>query len=124
MRETKKILLVDDNIDIITTFRIALRRLGYSVIVAKDGDECLIKARNEKPDLILLDVRLPRMSGGEVLKRLKESPETKTVPVVAITASMSKETKEMMEEFGADDFLLKPIDVLDLNRVLRRYLGA
>jgi len=124
LREKKRILVVDDNDDVLMTYRIVLERLGYSVSVARDGKECLSKIEEEKPDLVLLDVRLPGLSGTEVCRQIKQKAITKDVPVVAITASMSGETKGRMAEVGADEFLLKPIDVSDLNRVVKKYLGS
>jgi CheY-like chemotaxis protein len=123
MREDKKILIVDDNDDIITTYRIVLDRMGYQVAVARNGSEVLDMIENEKPDLVLLDVLLPGLSGSEVCRKIKETSET-DIPVVAITASVSAATREKMAEVGADDFLLKPIDVSVLNRVVKKFLGA
>lgn len=124
MREKKQILIVDDNEDIVTTYRVVLARMGYGVLYARDGNECLERIEESKPDLVLLDVRLPGLSGTEVCRLIKEKSQTKDVPVVAITASMSSDTKNKMAEVGADEFLLKPIDVSDLNRVVKRFLGV
>ena len=100
-----KILIVDDNADMISVYRLALERMGYSVIEARDGRACLEKMELERPDLVLLDVRLPGVSGTEVCRRLKDAVQTKDVPVIAVTASMSPEIKETMAAVGADDFL-------------------
>lgn len=123
MREDKKILIVDDNDDIITTYRVVLDRMGYQVAVARNGNEVLDMIENEKPDLVLLDVLLPGLSGSEVCRKIKETSEI-DIPVVAITASVSAATREKMAEVGADDFLLKPIDVSVLNRVVKKFLEA
>lgn len=120
----KKILIVDDNEDIIVTYRVVLDRMGYGVVAAHDGREVLTEIDESKPDLVLLDVRLPGLSGTEVCRLIKDTAQTKDIPVVAITASMSAETRKMMTEVGADEFLLKPIDVSDLNRVVKKFLGA
>jgi CheY-like chemotaxis protein len=122
-RTKKKILIVDDNADVITTYRVALERLGYDVVEARNGRACLEEIEHERPDLVLLDVRLPGLSGSEVCRRVKETSGTREIPVVAVTASESPETKNAMAEVGADDFLLKPIDVADLNRVVKKYVG-
>jgi CheY-like chemotaxis protein len=124
MREKKKILIVDDNEDIIVTYKVVLERMGYRVLVAKDGNACIGRIEEEKPDMVLLDVRLPGLSGTEVCRLIKHTARTKDIPVVAITASMSKDTKEKMSEVGADEFLLKPIDVSGLNRVVKQFLEA
>lgn len=124
MMDKKTILIVDDNDDIIITYRVVLDRMGYGVVVAHDGREVLTEIDESKPDMVLLDVRLPGLSGTEVCRLIKERAQTKDIPVVAITASMSTETRKMMAEVGADEFLLKPIDVSDLNRVVKKYIGS
>lgn len=122
MEEKKTILLVDDNNDVITTYSVVLKRLGYNVSVARDGKECIEKIKEEKPDMVLLDVFLPGLSGSEVCRLIKDESQTKDIPVVAITASMSNATRERMAEVGADCFLLKPIDVTDLSRVINEFI--
>ncbi|MBN2168136.1 MAG: response regulator [Actinobacteria bacterium] len=124
MKEKKTILIVDDNDDIVTTYGVVLERMGYRVSVAYDGNQCIEKIKEEKPDLVLLDVFLPGVSGSEVCRMIKEASQTKDIPVVAITASMSTDTKQRMTEVGADGFLLKPIDVTDLSRVIKEFVGA
>lgn len=121
--DKKTILIVDDNEDVITTYRAVLCRMGFDVSQAANGHDCLRKIEEIKPDLLLLDVRLPGLSGTEVCRMVKDTAQTKDIPVVAISASMSAETREKMEEVGADEFLLKPIDVSDLNRVVKKYLS-
>jgi CheY-like chemotaxis protein len=122
MREKKTILIVDDNEDIITTYRVVLDRMGYGVVVVKDGLEVLDVIEKVKPDLVLLDVLLPGLSGSEICKSIKETAQTRDIPVVAITASVSADTRKRMKEVGADEFLLKPIDVSDLNRVIKQFI--
>ncbi|MBU4194771.1 MAG: response regulator [Actinobacteria bacterium] len=124
MRANKKILIVDDNEDILITYRVVLERMGYVVEAAHNGRECLEGIEEMKPDMVLLDVLLPGLSGPEVCRSIKETAQTKDIPVVAITASMSGETRNRMAEVGADEFLLKPVDVSDLNRVVKRFLGV
>ncbi len=123
MRDTKKILIVDDNADVITTYRVVLERMGYGVDVARDGNECLEIIERQPPDLVLLDVLLPGLSGSEVCRKIKETARTSELPVVAITASLAADTRERMQEVGADAFLLKPIAVSDLNNVVKKFLG-
>lgn len=121
MRMKSTILIVDDNEDVLTTYRIVLERMGHEVTEAHDGLECLGIIEESPPDIVLLDVLLPGLSGGEVCRRIKETAKTKDVPVIAITASMSGATRKAMEEVGADEFLLKPLNVSDLNRVIKKY---
>lgn len=118
----KTILIVDDNADIVTTYRVVFDRMGYSVVVARNGIECLDMIDEVKPDLVILDVLLPGLSGSEVCRSIKETAKTTAIPVIAITASVSGDTRKRMSEVGADDFLLKPIDVSDLNRVIKQFL--
>jgi CheY-like chemotaxis protein len=122
MKDKKRILIVDDNDDIITTYRVVLDRMGYEVAVVRDGLEVLSVIEETRPDLVLLDVLLPGLSGSEVCRSLKETAKTSDIPVVAITASVSSDTRKRMKEVGADAFLLKPIDVSDLNRVIKQFL--
>jgi two-component system cell cycle response regulator DivK len=124
MKETKKILIVDDNEDVVTTYRVVLERMGYGVDIARDGNECLEKIEQNRPDIVLLDVLLPGLSGNEVCRLIKETARTSDIPVVAITASVAADTREKMAEVGADAFLLKPIEVSDLNRVVKKFLGV
>ena len=124
MKETKKILIVDDNDDVVTTYRVVLERMGYGVDIARDGNECLEKIEQNKPDIVLLDVLLPGLSGNEVCRLIKETARTSDIPVVAITASVAADTREKMAQVGADAFLLKPIEVSDLNRVVKKFLGV
>lgn len=124
MTEKKKtILIVDDNDDIVTTYKVVLDRMGYTVVVARNGIECLDMIDEVKPDLVFLDVLLPGLSGSEVCRSIKDTAKTTDIPVIAITASVSGETRKRMSEVGADDFLLKPIDVSDINRVIKRFLA-
>lgn len=118
----KTILIVDDNADIVTTYRVVFDRMGYSVVVARNGIECLDMIDEVKPDLVILDVLLPGLSGSEVCRSIKETAKTTAIPVIAITASVSGDTRKRMSEVGADDFLLKPIEVSDLNRVIKQFL--
>ncbi len=124
MADSKKILIVDDNEDVVTTYRVVLERMGYEVGVARDGKECLEKIESDRPDMVLLDVLLPGLSGNEVCRLIKETARTSDIPVVAITASVAADTREKMSEVGADAFLLKPIEVSDLNRVVKKFLGS
>ncbi len=122
MREKNKILIVDDNEDVVTTYRVVLERMGFEVDTARDGNECIERIDSARPDMVLLDVLLPGLSGSEVCRLIKETAQTRTIPVVAITASLAANTRVRMAEVGADEFLLKPIDVSDLNRVIKRFL--
>jgi CheY-like chemotaxis protein len=101
-----KILLVEDSKPMRRENESALLKAGYEVITAEDGESALLAAKNEKPDLILLDMILPKMSGPEVLKHLKDDPATAQIPVVVLSSLTEKNREKLMEE-GADDYLEK-----------------
>lgn len=113
----KKILVVDDEDSVREIYRHEFTSSGYDVVVAADGEEGLLKAGEERPGIILLDIMLPKMSGIEVLRALKENELTKTIPVLLLT-NLGEETiiKEGFE-LGADGYLLKvsytPAQVVD-----------
>ncbi len=109
-----KVLIVDDsqeNIDLISYF---LKPLKYTIIVAMDGETALEKAASEKPDIILLDIMLPKLNGFEVCERIKKDPETQFIPVVMITALKELKDKIHSLEVGADDFISKPFENVEL----------
>lgn len=103
---TVKILLVEDSRSLRLENERALQRAGYEVICAEDGEEALQRAREEFPDLILLDLLLPRISGLEVLRRLRRMAETAEIPVVVVSGLSGKNRAQLIEE-GADDYLEK-----------------
>jgi DNA-binding response OmpR family regulator len=113
----KKVLVVDDEDSIREIYRRELQTRGYTVVAAPDGEEGLLKAGEESPDIVLLDIMLPKMSGIDVLKALKENQLTKNIPVLLLT-NLGEETiiKEGFE-LGADGYLLKvsytPAQVVD-----------
>jgi len=109
-----KILVVDDvavNVQLLTTYLISV---GYDVFTARDGQEALDKVSETQPDLILLDVMMPKLNGFEVCERLKSDPTTKIIPVIMVTALNEIEDKIKATEAGADDFVSKPFNKLEL----------
>jgi CheY-like chemotaxis protein len=101
-----KILLVEDSKPMRRENESALLRAGYEVITAEDGETALLAAKEQKPDLVLLDMILPRMSGPEVLRHLKNDPATAEIPVVVLS-SLSEKNREKLMEDGADEYLEK-----------------
>ena len=101
-----KILLVEDSRPIRRENESALHKAGYEVVCAEDGESALRLAREQKPDLVLLDMILPKMSGPEVLRRLKTEPETATIPVVVVS-SLSERNRQKLIDEGAEDYLEK-----------------
>jgi diguanylate cyclase len=101
-----RILLVEDSMTIRRANESALHKAGYEVISAEDGETALQRAREGKPDIILLDMILPRMSGPEVLRHLKQEPATAQIPVVVLSSLTEKNRQKLMEE-GAEEYIEK-----------------
>jgi len=114
MEHTGKILVVDDTPQNIKLLDAILSPRGYTVVTASSGAEALAKARAEVPDLVLLDIVMPGMSGYEVARRLRADPATRFLPLVMVTALGAQEEKVKAIEAGADDFLAKPVNQLEL----------
>ncbi len=110
----KKILLVDDEPHVLEVLRVTLEDLGFILLEAADGPGALDVAQNERPDLVILDVMLPSMSGLDVCKQLKEAGETEKIPVIMLTARSGEEDAAAGFEAGADRYLTKPFSPLTL----------
>jgi DNA-binding response OmpR family regulator len=106
----KLILLVEDEITIATLMKLRLEEAGYEVITASDGFLAISFARSKKPDLILLDLMLPKLDGFTVCKLIKSSDTTKNIPIIAVTARVSPQDMERGFEVGCDAYLTKPTD--------------
>jgi CheY-like chemotaxis protein len=109
-----KILYVEDNDDNIYLITRGLGRKGYDIIVAKDGEEGLAMARSEAPSLILMDLDLPVLNGWEATRRLKASPQTQHIPVIAVSAYAMAGDRERALAAGCDDFFSKPVNLKGL----------
>jgi CheY-like chemotaxis protein len=109
-----KILYVEDNDDNIYLITRGLGRKGYDIIVAKDGEEGLAMAHSEAPSLILMDLDLPVLNGWEATRRLKASPQTQHIPVIAVSAYAMASDRERALAAGCDDFFSKPVDLKGL----------
>jgi len=109
-----KILIVDDNVQNAELLQAYLEPLEAKTRIAGDGVEAMEMIKQEPPDIVLLDIMMPRMSGFEVCRRLKNNPETKAIPVVMVTALNELGDVERGVDCGADDFLSKPINKLEL----------
>lgn len=119
-----KVLIVDDNRQNLELLEVYLEDLpGVAVSTATDGVEAMSKVAQVSPDLILLDIMMPRMSGFEVCKQLKGSPKTRDIVVVMVTALNETGDIERATECGADDYLSKPIDRKALVNLVRTLLG-
>jgi len=112
--QRSKILVADDNIQNCELLQAYLDDLSVDVVMAHDGQETLAKVAAESPDLILLDVMMPKLSGFEVCRRLKSDEATRDIPIVMVTALNEMADIERGVEAGTDDFLSKPISKLEL----------
>ena len=118
-----KILLVEDNEMNRDMLSRRLTRRGYEIVTALDGSEGLSMASSEKPDLILLDMDLPKIDGWEVARRLKSDTETNQIPIIALTAYAMAGDREKALEAGCDDYDTKPIEFKRLLGKLESNLG-
>jgi diguanylate cyclase (GGDEF)-like protein len=114
LRVPETILVVDDDPDIARFVEVNLRSAGYDVAVAGDGEEALDKASEIRPDLVLLDVMMPRIDGFEVAQRLRRSPQTANTSIIMLTAKALSADKVTGLQSGADDYIIKPFDPIEL----------
>jgi CheY-like chemotaxis protein len=119
----KKILLVDDSSTILTLERMILGKYGYELTTASNGEEAIAKARDERPDLILMDLVMPRMNGLEAVRALHGSEATSSIPVIMVTTRSEADNVETAFELGCTDYVTKPINGLDLVTKVRSCLG-
>jgi len=122
--EAKKILIVEDDLDILNLLRYYFQYDGYETHTAKDGGHAIDLIQEAQPDLVLLDLMLPEMSGLEVCKRIKANPVTAGIPVIMLTAKGEEEDRISGFELGADDYVVKPFSpkelLLRVKAVMRR----
>ena len=122
---SEKVLIIDDEMHIVELLRFNLETSGYKTIYSYDGFDGFIKAKEEKPDLILLDWMLPNISGIEVLKKIRQDADLKKIPVIMLTAKNMEDDKVEGLEIGADDYITKPFSIKELlariTSVMRRY---
>jgi CheY-like chemotaxis protein len=117
-----RILLVEDNEMNRDMLSRRLQRKGYSVMIARDGEQGLSVACSEMPDLILMDISLPLIDGCEVTRRLKANPRTRHIPVIALTAHALVMDRELAFDAGCDDYDTKPIDFGRLSEKIENFL--
>lgn len=118
----KKILIVEDNELNMKLFHDLLESKGYDILQTRDGMEALKMARAHMPDLILMDIQLPEVSGLEVTKWLKEDDNLKQIPVVAVTAFAMKGDEEKIREGGCEAYIAKPISVTNFLETVEQFL--
>ena len=118
----KKILIVEDDPRSLKMIQMTLRSYGYSLLEATDGEEALKVARNDKPDLIIMDLRLPKVSGLEVTRQLRQMSDFNHIAIIAITAYAMKGDKEKAISAGCDAYLAKPINTRELPKLVTEML--
>jgi two-component system cell cycle response regulator DivK len=119
---SKKILIVEDNPQNMRLIEMALSAESYTLLEATNGEEALEVAKKERPDLIIMDIQLPKMSGLEVTRKLREIPEFSRTPIIAITAYAMKGDKEKALDAGCNAYLSKPISARDLPNLIAKML--
>jgi two-component system cell cycle response regulator DivK len=120
---TKTVLIVEDNELNMKLFHDLLDAHGYATVQTRNGLEALSLARTHRPDLILMDIQLPEVSGLEVTKWLKQDESLRAIPVIAVTAFAMKGDEERIREGGCEAYLSKPISVSKFLETVRHYLG-
>ena len=118
----RKILIVEDNPQNMKVLLMTLRPYGYTFLKATDGEEALEMAVREKPDLIIMDIQLPKLNGLEVTRRLRQVPALSHIPIIVITAYAMKGDEEKFIEAGCDAFLPKPVNTRELPEMIAQML--
>ena len=119
----EKILIVEDNPAHTRLIEMTLRAKNYTILKATNGEEALVIAMKERPDLIIMDLNLPQMTGFEVTKKLRENPAFRHTPIIALTAYAMRGDKEKAIESGCDMYMTKPINTRELPKVVAEMLS-
>jgi DNA-binding response OmpR family regulator len=120
--QKKRVLFIEDESELLDLMKIRLEANGYEMESALDGEEGLEKARSLMPELVLLDIQLPRLNGLKVCKSIKSDPATKKIPVIIISASIVKDLWPRSKKAGADDVISKPFDADELLMKIKKHI--
>ncbi len=120
--DNKRVLIVDDEPDIVESIKYSLELETIECLEAYDGEEALLKAKKERPDLILLDIMLPKMNGYKVARLLKFDNSYKHIPIIMLTARTQEQDIKLGEETGADEYVAKPFEMDTLIALIKNYL--
>ena len=123
MTDARLVLVADDEADIRKLIGVRLGRLGYEVVTANDGEAALARARERVPDLVIIDVRMPKLSGLDVVRELRRDEATRAVPVIMVTASVEEENLARGLEAGAQEVVRKPFRPEELLAHVERLLA-
>ena len=121
--QRKKILCVDDSATILMMERMILNKGPYDLVTASDGEEAVSKALAERPDLILMDIVMPRMNGFDACRRIRQEEAIRATPVIMVTTRGEVQNMENGFESGCNDYVTKPINATELMTKLRNFLG-
>lgn len=119
----KKVLIAEDEPDLLQIVSVRIELGGYDVLKAEDGEEALQKIKDEKPDLVLLDMMLPKIDGFEICRMVKFDEATKAIPIIVLSALSEQKDREKAIECGADAYFIKPFDLALLVTKIKSYLG-
>jgi CheY-like chemotaxis protein len=119
----QRILLVEDNEDNRLVYRTILDHFGFVVLEAADGEEGIRRARMDAPDLILMDVSIPKVDGWEATRRLKSDPATSSIPIIALTAHALASDRAKAQEVGCDGYLAKPVEPRRVVEEVQKHLA-
>ena len=120
---TKVVLLVEDNDDNRNVYSLLLRHVGYEVVEASDGQAAIEAVLTRKPDLILLDISIPKIDGWTVARMLKDVPATSTIPLVAVTAHAFQKDRAIATEIGFAAYMAKPVEPRDVMKCVEQLIG-
>ena len=123
-RAVPLVLIADDDEDILTLVALRFRRSGLEVILARDGEEALELIQTRAPDAAVLDIAMPKLTGLEVVRRLRDAEATKSIPIVLLTARAADKDVELGLDAGADEYITKPFSPQDLYACVQSVLGA
>lgn len=121
--ENKRILLVEDHEDNRNIYRTILEHFGFEVVIATDGSAAIRMAREEHPDLILMDLSIPVVDGWEATRLLKQDAATASIPIIALSAHALREDRDRAREAGCDGYLAKPVEPRKVVEAVQRYLA-
>lgn len=119
----KKILIADDEVDIVSMLSMRLKAQGYEILIAPTGPEAIARTLRDKPDLILLDIKMPGLDGYDVIEGLKKLVETSKIPIIFVSALPREEVARKAKELGAEDYIPKPFKSEEVVAKVKHVLG-
>jgi len=121
--DNKKILVVDDDLDTVEIIRLKLEAAGYKVVTARDGYECIAKCQEVEPDLLIIDIMMPKLSGFKVVKLLKSDKKLAVMPIIMLTARTQEADRQIARDIEADKYMTKPFDPDEVLKTVEQLLN-